>query len=233
MLAVWHASGKVQSVTRPDSRIPPAASQPPDESLRPALTALARRDADVKRALDACGLPPQRGQPAGFAGLLKIITAQQVSVQSAAAIIGRLEAAAQRLTPRSFLALGDDDLRAIGFSRAKVRYGRALAEDVLARRIRLQALETMDDEAAIAHLTTAQGIGRWTAEIYLLFALKRPDIWPVGDLAVRTAAQRLKALPSRPTPEETLALGEAWRPHRSAAARLLWHLYRHPGVPLG
>ena len=135
------------------------------------------------------------------------------------------------MTPDGFLALDDAVLKTIGLSRQKMRYGRALAEDVLARRIDLRALTRMDDDDAAAHLTQAKGIGRWTAEIYLLFALRRPDIWPADDLAVQAAAQRLKNLAERPAGETMRALGEPWRPYRSAAARFLWHLYRHPGVP--
>lgn len=206
---------------------------PPDESLRPALRALAERDGDIARAFKACGLPPVRRQPPGFPGLLRIITAQQVSAASAAAIITRLDKAVRRLTPRAFLRLGDEDLKAVGFSRAKMRYGRALAEALESGALDLDGVAALDDEAAIAALMTAPGIGRWTAEVYLLFALGRPDVWPVGDLAVRVAAQRLKGLPERPSLDEMMALGEPWRPYRSAAARLLWHLYRHPGVPLG
>ena len=215
----------------PDQASPIQA--PPDETLRPALAALAKRDPDIARAYDACGLPPVRRRPPGFETLLKIILAQQVSVQSAAAIIGRLDKTVRRLTPRAVLRLSDGDYRAIGFSQQKVVYARALAEDVLAKRIDLTALEALDDGDAIDHLAQARGVGRWTAEIYLLFALERPDVWPVGDLAVRVGAQRLKSLDERPTPDEMMTLGEAWRPYRSAAARLLWHLYRHPGVPLG
>jgi DNA-3-methyladenine glycosylase II len=206
---------------------------PPDETLRPALEALAARDPDIARAYAACGLPPVRRRAPGFAGLLHIICAQQVSAASAAAMIGRLDAAARPLDPGSFLALDDAALRAIGFSRAKVRYGRALAEDVLAGRIDVDGLARMDEAAAVAHLCRAKGIGRWTAEIYLLFALGRPDVWPADDLAVQVAAQRLKGLAARPGRAAMLALAEPWRPYRSAAARFLWHLYRHPGVPEG
>ncbi len=204
---------------------------PPDESLRPALEALAARDADFARAYAHCGLPPERRRPTGFAGLLSIMTAQQVSAQAARAIIGRLLAAAGPLTPERFLALDEAAFKQIGFSRQKIRYGRALAEDVLAGRIDLEALTRDDDEAAIARLVQLKGVGRWTAEIYLLFALRRPDVWPVDDLAVCAAVQRLKGLDARPPRETMLALGEPWRPHRSAAARFLWHYYHHPGVP--
>lgn len=203
----------------------------PDTSLRPALEALAARDADIARCYLACGLPPVRRHKTGFAGLLRIIMAQQVSTAAAAAIIGRLDAAVKPLTPTGFLALDEAALKAIGLSRQKMRYGYALAEDILARRIDLRALAAMADEEAIAHLTQAKGIGRWTAEIYLLFALGRPDVWPAGDLAVQAAAQRLKNLKERPQGAAMAALGAPWRPYRSAAARFLWHLYRHPGVP--
>ena len=148
----------------------------PDETLRPALEALAARDNDIAHHYEVCGLPPVRGRPAGFAGLLHIIMAQQVSAASATAIIARLDQAARPLTPRRFQELDDDALKGIGLSRQKMRYGRALAEDVLSRRIDLDAVADMDDETAIEHLVQAKGVGLWTAEIYLLFALGRPDV---------------------------------------------------------
>ena len=208
-----------------------SSQPPPDTTLRPALKALAKRDQAFAQAFEVCGLPPQRGHEASYAGLLHIITAQQVSAASARAIIGRLNAACPKLSPRTFLRLDDEDLKAIGFSRQKMRYGRALAEDCLNGRIDLKGLEGMADEAAIAHLVQAKGIGRWTAEIYLLFALKRPDIWPIDDLAIVAACGRLKGHDGKPDRATMLAIGEAWRPHRSAAARFLWHYYHHPGVP--
>ena len=208
---------------------PPAP--PPDQSLRPALEALAACDPDIARAYEVCGLPPLRGRPAGFAGLFTIMCAQQVSVQAAKAIIGRLLAAAGPLTPASFLALDDAAMKQIGLSRQKIRYGRALAEDLAAERLDLEAVAGLPDEAAIEELVRAKGIGRWTAEIYLLFSLGRPDVWPVDDLGVRIGAQKLKNLDQRPERAAMLELGEPWRPHRSAAARFLWHLYHHPGLP--
>jgi DNA-3-methyladenine glycosylase II len=204
---------------------------PPDESLRPALEALAERDADIARAYEVCGLPPERRRAPGFAGLLTIMTAQQVSAQAARAIVGRLLAAAEPLTPETFLALDEAAFRQIGFSRQKVRYGRELAEDVLSGRIDLEAVARLDDEAAIEQLVQVKGVGRWTAEIYLLFVLRRPDVWPVDDLAVCAGVQRLKRLKARPARERMLEIGQPWRPHRSAAARFLWHFYHHPGVP--
>lgn len=202
-----------------------------DETLRPALEALAARDADIARHYALCGLPPVRRRKPGFAGLLHIIVAQQVSAQAAAAIIARLDRAVRPLTPAGFLALDEGELRAIGFSRQKVRYGRALAEDIRAGHIQPRAVARMADAEAIAHLSRAKGIGRWSAEVYLLFALNRPDVWPADDLAVQVAAQRLKGLAERPGRDEMEALAAPWRPYRSAAARFLWHLYRHPGLP--
>jgi len=205
----------------------------PDERLRPALEALAAADPDIAEAYGRCGLPPVRGSAPGFAGLIRMIAGQQVSVQSAAAIIARLEARVEPLTAEQFLTLSEDDLRAVGFSRPKMRYGRILAEEIAGGALDIDGLEALDDDAVLAALTRVKGIGRWTAEIYLLFAMGRPDVMPAGDLALCVAAQHLKKLEARPDPKAMTALAEAWRPHRSAAARLLWHLYRHPGVALG
>ena len=202
-----------------------------DRSLRKPLERLAAADADIARAYVQVGLPPPRFHEPSFAGLMRILVAQQISVAAARNIIGRLEAAARPLTPANFLALGDDEARAIGLSGQKVRYGRALANSITGGTLDLAALEAADDESAISALVAVTGIGQWTAEIYLLFALRRPDVWPAGDLAIRNSLQRLRGLVERPGIAETRAAGEAWRPYRSAAARFLWHYYRHPGVP--
>ena len=127
------------------------------------------------------------------------------------------------MTPEAFLALDEKTLKAIGFSRMKATYGRGLAETLLDGGLDLDAVARMDDEAAIAELVRVKGIGRWSAEMYLLFALRRPDLWPVGDLAVVKGVQRLKGLSERPPPDAMTAYGEAWRPWRSVAARMLWH----------
>lgn len=207
-----------------------ADPRPPDESLRPALEALAERDRDIAAAYAACGLPPLRSSPAGFEGLLRVIVSQQVSIASGRAIMGRLEAALRSMTPKAFLKLDDEDLRRIGLSRQKMRYCRGLAEDLVTGRLDLAVLDGLDDAEAIAHITQVKGLGRWSAECYLLFALKRPDVWPADDLAVQASVQRLKRLEARPTTKEMDALAEPWRPYRSAAARFCWHLYRHQGV---
>ncbi|MCH8188623.1 MAG: DNA-3-methyladenine glycosylase 2 family protein [Proteobacteria bacterium] len=207
------------------------AVPPRDLSLRKPLAWLAETDADIARAYEQVGLPPKRSHDPSFAGLLRILVAQQISVAAARNITARLEAAASPLTPETFLALGDADVRAIGLSGQKVRYGRALANAIADGALDLAGLEGTDDESAISALVAITGIGRWTAEIYLLFALRRPDVWPAGDLAIRGALQRLRGHAARPSITEARDDAESWRPHRSAAARFLWHYYNHPGVP--
>ena len=202
-----------------------------DETLREPLQALARLDRDFAEALVACGLPPKRGGAKGFPVLADIIIGQQVSTASARAIMGRLRQLLPRMTPTAFLALGAKDHSFIGLSRQKSLYLTALAQALHEGSLSLRRLARLEDEAAIDHLTAVKGLGRWSAEIYLLFSLRRPDVMPAGDLALQVAAQRLKKLPQRPSAKELYALSESWRPHRSAAARFLWHAYRHPGLP--
>jgi DNA-3-methyladenine glycosylase II len=161
----------------------------------------------------------------GFPTLIHIILEQQVSLASAKAAYQRLLAAASPLTPDRFLELDDAALKRIGFSRQKTAYSRELARAVLSGRLDLAELETRDDVTVRSELTQIKGIGPWTADIYLLMALRRPDVWPSGDLALATAAQRVKRLASRPTPDELDALGAKWKPWRAVAAWLLWHYY--------
>jgi DNA-3-methyladenine glycosylase II len=150
---------------------------------------------------------------------------QQVSLASAKAAFDRLAAAVDPLTPRGFLRLDDAQLLTIGFSRQKARYVRALAAAVLDGSLDLDALAGLDDEAVDAALRTVPGIGPWTATIYRLMALDRPDAWPVHDIALAQAVRELWELPDRPSPEEMLTIAENWRPWRAVAARLLWHYY--------
>jgi len=161
----------------------------------------------------------------GFPTLLHIILEQQVSLASAKAAYNRLLAAVSLLTPDRFLELDDAALKAIGFSRQKTAYGRDLALAIIEGRLDLDALEVMDDATARSELIKIKGIGLWTADIYLLMALRRPDIWPRGDLALAVAVQQVKRLPACPTSDELDELGAAWRPWRAVAARLLWHHY--------
>jgi DNA-3-methyladenine glycosylase II len=199
--------------------------------LQQALDHLAASDRHMADAIAEIGPPPPRYRTAGFATLMEVIVAQQVSTASARAITGRLLERLPKLAPTEFAALTDADLRAVGFSRQKVVYGRDLAAAFLEDRISVARLRRMADEEAIATLSTVKGIGRWSAEVFLLFSLKRPDVMPALDLALMVAAQRLKRLKERPDPKTLLKLAERWRPYRSYAARMLWHYYRN-GRPL-
>jgi DNA-3-methyladenine glycosylase II len=195
------------------------------ETLPFAVAELAARDARLAQVVEAFGPPPLWAREPGFATLLYIILEQQVSLASARAAYNRLLEAASPLTPERFLEVDDATLRAVGFSRQKARYGRGLAEIVLSGELDLGGLAALEDDAARAELMKVVGIGRWTADIYLLEALCRPDVWPAGDLALATAARRVLALPALPGPAELVVIGEAWRPWRAVAARILWHDY--------
>jgi DNA-3-methyladenine glycosylase II len=194
--------------------------------LEPGFRALAEGDADFARLLQAHGQPPVRRRPEGFASLLQIIVEQQVSTASAAAIWRRLAQGLGEVTPGRVLSAGAEQLCAWGLSRPKARYAGLLAVAVAEGTLDLDSLGQADDDEAIARLTQVKGIGRWTAEIYLLAALQRPDVWPAADVALMTAAQELKGLAARPDAARMVALAEPWRPHRAYAARLLWHYYR-------
>jgi DNA-3-methyladenine glycosylase II len=200
--------------------------------LNSGLRALIDRDADLARAFKAAGAPASRQRPPGFASLLRIIINQQVSVAAGRAIWRSLEGGLAALTPEAVLAVPEDGLRGVGLSRAKAVYARELAAAVADGRLDLDGLEKQDDAEVLAQLTRIKGIGRWTAEIYLMFALDRPDIWPAGDLALAVAVERLLGLAERPGPKELDSIAQGWRPWRSSAAVLLWHYYSHAG-PLG
>lgn len=196
------------------------------QSIAAALDRLAARDDDIARTLAEVGYPEPRGREPGFATLLNIIVGQQVSVQSATAIRERLLTAADPLTPASFLTLDDAALRGIGFSRRKIEYGRLLALDILEGRFDPDGLPALDDAAVLEQIVARKGLGRWSAEIYMLFALGRADTWPADDLAVRIAVHHLKGLDERPDRATMDRLAEPWRPYRGAAALLMWHVYR-------
>jgi DNA-3-methyladenine glycosylase II len=196
-----------------------------DATLSRALADLTGRNPRLARIIAEFGPPPLWERAPGFPTLLRTILEQQVSLASAEAAYDKLLTIAAPLTPERFLELDDLELKAVGFSRQKTRYGRELASAILAGELDLDRLQMLDDEAARAVLTRVKGIGRWTADIYLLLALRRPDIWPAGDLALATAVQRVIGLASAPAPPEMEIIGEAWRPWRAVAARLLWHYY--------
>ena len=192
-------------------------------TFRDGVRELARRDPDMARLFKAAALPDLRSRSTGYGTIMKIISGQQVSTAAARAINGRMEAVANPMTPEVFTKLSDNDLRAIGFSRQKMSYGRAIAAAVLAGEFSFRRVARMEDEAAISEMIKLRGVGRWTAEVYLLFALRRPDIWPVDDLGIVIGMQGLKGLKDRPDNNAMIEYGEAWRPLRSVAARMLWH----------
>jgi DNA-3-methyladenine glycosylase II len=195
------------------------------DQLQQSLDALAEIEPRFADAIAATGYPEERIREPGYATLLRTIVGQQVSVAAAASVWNKLEALlgpdcpAERLIAQDF-----DALRSCGLSRQKQGYARSLAELVLSGELPLDALPE-DDEEAIAYLTKVKGIGRWSAEIYLLFAEGRPDIWPAGDLAVQEGVGRLLKLEARPSEKEIRAIAETWRPHRGAAAIFTWHIY--------
>jgi DNA-3-methyladenine glycosylase II len=171
------------------------------------------------------GRPPFWRHPEGFTGLVQGVLAQQVSLESAVAAFGRLEEALGSVEPAAFLTLDDAELRAIGFSRQKAAYVRGAAEAIAAGRLDLARLARAADDEVRTALVGLRGIGRWTADVYLLFALRRPDAWPSGDRALAKSVQELWDLPAVPTWAELDAWAERWRAHRAVAARFLWHGY--------
>jgi DNA-3-methyladenine glycosylase II len=195
-----------------------------DNQLRTGLDALAAIEPAFATAIARVGYPAPRIRPRGHATLLRTIVGQQVSVAAADSVWRKLSAIADPGDPATIAALTDEQLRATGFSRQKTSYARSLAEQLLSGQLDLANLPA-DDEAAIAQLVAIKGIGRWSAEVYLLFAEGRPDIWPAGDLAVQIETGRLLGHPERPTEKATRALAEPWRPHRGALAIFTWHHY--------
>lgn len=194
--------------------------------LGTALGELAARDSDVAAALARLGRPAPRVREPGFATLLRAVAAQQISTAAAAAVWRRVEAAAGgEVTAARILALEDADLRACGFSGRKVEYAKGLAAAVASGALPLDALAAMDEEAAVAAITALRGFGRWSAEIYLLFALGRADAFPADDLGLQVGYQRLKRLDARPGAKALRVLVEPWRPFRGAGALFLWHYY--------
>lgn len=190
-----------------------------------ALEILREQDPEIDRILNKIGLPGWRKRRSGFPTLIRIILEQQVSLASGRAVYNRLLEAVPMLKPREFLKLDTDTLRSMGFSRQKTRYCRILAEAIKDGSLKLQQLERIDDNAVRKELTKMTGIGEWTADIYLMEGLKRPDIWPAGDLALAIAVQKVLGLKKRPTPKKLEKIGRKWKPWRAVAARVFWHQY--------
>lgn len=199
----------------------------PPPPARLAINRLVRADPDLAGIEKAAGPLPWRHRATGFPGLLQAIVGQQISNQAAAAIWGRLRVVPGALDPAGMLVLTEEDLRGAGLSRPKVAHARSLATAFLDGTLDAATIDAMEDEAAIARIASVRGMGPWSAEIYLLFALGRPNVFPAGDIALAAAAADIKKLPARPGPKEFRALAEQWRPYRALAARLLWHHWRH------
>jgi DNA-3-methyladenine glycosylase II len=196
-----------------------------DSTLAAAVEELGARDPALGGIVARYGPPPMWAREPGFATLVHLILEQQVSLASALAALDRLRDAVDPLTPDGFLGLDDAQLLAIGFSRQKTRYARALAASLLDGSLDLATLSDLDDHAVDAALTKVPGIGPWTATIYRLMVLLRPDAWPIHDIALAQAIAEVRGLDRRPAADEMLVLAESWRPWRAVAARILWHHY--------
>ena len=199
-------------------------------TIRQHLDAVAAQDPVVAGAIARVGYPEERIRETGYRTLLRTIVGQQVSVAAASSVWRKLEAElGEDMHAHDLLARDFDTLRACGLSRQKQGYARSLCELVTSAELDLENLPE-DDEDAIAQLTRIKGIGRWSAEIYLLFAEGRQDIWPAGDLAVQAACAKMLDLPERPSEKDTRALAEKWKPHRGAMAIFTWHAYADPAL---
>ncbi|WP_196358106.1 DNA-3-methyladenine glycosylase family protein [Nodosilinea nodulosa] len=203
---------------------------PPSAELRQAVAVLYGRDPSFQRVEAEAGPLTVRSWAAGFPSLVRIIMGQQLSSRAAQAIFQRLQAELE-LTPGAIAAAPDTTLKQVGLSRAKIATCQRLSAAILLGQLNLETLVALPDAAAVEHLTQIKGIGVWTAEVYLLFCLKRLSSFPASDLAVQVGYQRLKALAHRPTRKELMAATDLLHPYRGAAAHLLWHYYRHLASP--
>ncbi len=197
----------------------------------PGLLELVDQCEYMARAYAEAGAPLPRRRPDGFPAIVASIIGQQVSAHAGAAILRRVEAGLGTVSAEAVLAKTDDDLRAFGLSRPKVKYIRGVADAVVAGELDFDALHHAPDDEVLETLTQLKGIGQWTAEIYLMFALGRADVMPSGDLALAESAARLMGLDARPKPKELAVIAERWRPWRSTAALMLWYYYRFTGGP--
>ena len=197
--------------------------------IRSSLQEIAGRDEDIATALALVGYPEPRNREPGFGSLINIILGQQVSALAAAAIRKRLELALDPLTPEAFQAASEDVLRAVGLSGRKIEYGRGLAAAILDGTLDTERLAGLADDEVVQTLTGIRGLGRWSAEIYMLFALGRHDTWPADDLAIQVAAQKLKRMRKRPDRKRLEKVARPWKPYRGVAALFLWHYYK--GAP--
>jgi DNA-3-methyladenine glycosylase II len=198
--------------------------------IKTSLDAVARKDRHVRSWLKNVGYPETRVRPKGYNALLRTLVGQQVSVAAAKSIYAKLETVVGDLNdPLVLSACDDETLRSGGLSRQKMSYARALADAVITGALDFRKLPRMDDETAIKSISAIHGFGRWSAEIYLMFAEGRKDIWPSDDLALQEAVKRIQQLPERPKGKATIALVEHWRPHRSVMSLFCWHVYANSG----
>ena len=195
------------------------------ESLRQGVHALTARDSDLAAVVERFGPPPMWGRRPEFATLVRIIIEQQVSLAAARTMYKRLQASTGPVTPSSVHEIGVDGMRALGFTGQKASYCVGLAESILSGKLDLGRVARAEVHAGRAMLQTVRGLGRWSVDIYFLMALRRPDIWPHGDLALADATHKVKRLPARPDYRSLTAMAEQWTPLRSVAARILWHHY--------
>ncbi|HHP7231877.1 MAG TPA: DNA-3-methyladenine glycosylase family protein [Xenococcaceae cyanobacterium] len=190
-----------------------------------AIKILTQRDRDLARVIEQFGNPPQWCRKPGFPTLIRIILEQQVSLLSAKATYEKLCAAVTPLTPENLLFLDDVQLKTIGFSRQKARYGKELAQAIISGQLNLKTLEILDDLTIRKKLIQIKGIGDWTVDMYLMMALQRQDVFPSKDLAVVIAIKELKNLPTRPKLQELELIAQPWQPYRAIATQILWHYY--------
>lgn len=201
--------------------------------LQTALDEIAGRDRHVAAALAQVGYPEERrmGEPS-YEHFLRIIVGQQLSVKAAATIFGRLEATLESdFQPERILAMNDEELRSLGLSRQKIGYARGLSQAVLEGSLVPTALAGLPDDEVVKQITRLKGFGRWSAEMFLLFSLGRPDVWPADDLAIQAGLHRIKNMRKRPDRKRTDATARPWKPYRSAAAIFVWHYYSN--APMG
>lgn len=200
-----------------------------NRQIKKGMTELAGRDAHLADAIEQVGLPAPRVRPAGFETFFSTIISQQLSTESATAIKQRVMDLLQDINPSNLLAIDDAALRAAGLSYRKIEYAKGLAAAVTEGTFDIEGLGELSDEQAITAITQLRGLGRWSAEIYLMFSLDRHDVFPADDLALRIALGRLKGLDEKPGAAQARSLVEHWSPWRSVGALFLWHYYR--GAP--
>lgn len=196
------------------------------ESLLVGVSLLSEVDPDLKKVITDFGNPPLWSREPGFATLVHIILEQQVSLASAKSAFNKLKKAAENdLTPERFLEFSDVELKTFGFSRQKTKYCQELSKALIQGDLELDKLHRLDNDTARRELKKIKGIGEWTASIYLLMALMRPDVWPSGDLALKKSIQKIKNLSDTPSSEQCYEIALQWKPLRAVAARIIWHHY--------